>query len=891
MEMLVTMLLYAQGMIALVLAFHVLMREGMESRENIILTAHLFMVFLWNISYVIMIGTEDHQENLRYFARSLFMLAIIFSVIFCHVTLMRCVSLDDKTMRRITLAEVLGGLIVYPIIIARESVTFVKGSFGWTYQFNEYAGRYVYNIFIAFVWGGVAGMSIWAFRHGKRKRDRVLGGYGIICGIIMFLGMLSDTLLPMFGKEVFPGSATAMTICVIFIYQFSFKQSIDRLTVGNVSPHIFSDSNLPMLIVDEAGEITTANNAAKTFFDLSQDHIVGKKLGAFFDLTEVKREPGQKEQSFDVTCWTNGARCRMQISYVFDAYGDYLGSMIMITDLTEEIRMIEELEMYRNHLQDKLEEKTIQLESLTMQAISAIANTIDAKDEYTRGHSVHVAQYATILARGLGMGEDDLHRISYMGLLHDIGKIGVPDSILNKIGKLSATEFDLIKQHTTMGGEILKDITMVDGVAKGAKYHHERYDGKGYPEGLVGEEIPLEARIICIADAYDAMTNDRIYRRKLAPDAVIRELEQGSGTQFDPKLTALFLDLVRKGEMVLDDSDADVATNESNQLLMSIIEKQNEQTMLEANLDYLTKLYNRRAGEKEIAMAMQETCGFLMILDVDKFKIVNDTLGHLQGDNILRTAADCMKENAPKDAIVCRQGGDEFLIFLPGITEKEQALAAATRIRKAFLKIISENDQLVGCSFSIGISLPTEIGADFNTYFAQADKALYFVKQTGRNREFMYGEDMREAAPVITRDVSQVVQLLQSSERYTGAFAVEVRELRKVYEYVSSFANRYHYSMQILLFTLESQIDDARTLDRNEKAIDALKASIQRSLRSVDICVRYGSSQMVVILLDTNEAGVEVVTNRIITNFYKIFTEGHYDIYCDHQSLTDAPNT
>ena len=177
----------------------------------------------------------------------------------------------------------------------------------------------------------------------------------------------------------------------------------------------------------------------------------------------------------------------------------------------------------------------------------AIANTIDAKDAYTAGHSIRVAQCAEAIAQKLGWEKTQMNNIRYIALLHDIGKIDVPDAILNKPAKLSEEEFSIIKKHPVIGNEILNGISMVENIAAGALYHHERYDGKGYPYGLSGEQIPLCARIIGIADAYDAMTSNRVYRSKMTDEMVIHEFKNGRGAQFDPQLTDIFVDMLESG--------------------------------------------------------------------------------------------------------------------------------------------------------------------------------------------------------------------------------------------------------------------------------------------------------------------------------------------------------
>lgn len=182
------------------------------------------------------------------------------------------------------------------------------------------------------------------------------------------------------------------------------------------------------------------------------------------------------------------------------------------------------------------------------EALLTFAHTIDAKDKYTNGHSARVAYYSLEIARRLKLSEEDQERIYYIALLHDIGKIGIPDSILTKPDKLTPEERQMIMRHPTIGGEILKDFTSLEGISDGARYHHERYDGTGYNEGLKGEEIPFFARIICVADSYDAMSSVRYYQGNLSSDVIVKELKEGAGTQFDPQIVEIMLQLIKEGK-------------------------------------------------------------------------------------------------------------------------------------------------------------------------------------------------------------------------------------------------------------------------------------------------------------------------------------------------------
>ena len=202
---------------------------------------------------------------------------------------------------------------------------------------------------------------------------------------------------------------------------------------------------------------------------------------------------------------------------------------------------------------DQAEERRLYSEKMNEMTFQTIASTIDAKDEYTGGHSSRVGEYARKIAEKIAakeqLSEGDLNRLQYIGQMHDIGKIGVPDKVLNKPGKLDEKEFDQMKQHTVIGSEILKNLETIPGLKDGVRSHHERWDGKGYPDGLKGEETPLFARILCLADCFDAMTTDRIYRKRLPKEKVIEELEKNKGTQFDPVLADVVLDMIKNGEL------------------------------------------------------------------------------------------------------------------------------------------------------------------------------------------------------------------------------------------------------------------------------------------------------------------------------------------------------
>ena len=208
------------------------------------------------------------------------------------------------------------------------------------------------------------------------------------------------------------------------------------------------------------------------------------------------------------------------------------------------IKSIEQMQIIKD-INVELKESQEKLEKAYLESIEIIRQTVEAKDTYTRGHSDRVSEYSVLIGKHMGLSEDDLHTLKIGGLFHDIGKIGIPDSILLKEAKLSDDEYSQIKNHPAIGKHILSNATIFQDIIPIVFSHHERFDGKGYPSGLAGENIPLLARIAAVADTFDAMTSKRSYRNALTLDIVLQEIERCSGTQFDPKIVTVFLDILK----------------------------------------------------------------------------------------------------------------------------------------------------------------------------------------------------------------------------------------------------------------------------------------------------------------------------------------------------------
>lgn len=236
---------------------------------------------------------------------------------------------------------------------------------------------------------------------------------------------------------------------------------------------------------------------------------------------------------------------------ISEGAAEYLIKPLRMEIVMMRINRMLQLSRLQNNLQHEVymrtkadKEKNQRIATLLDQVVDALGRTIDAKDKYTKGHSERVAKYAVMIARRLGCDEEQITSIKYAALLHDIGKIGIPDEIINKPESLTEKEYAIVKAHPVLGADILQGITAVPGVYEAARWHHERYDGQGYPDGKRGMDIPDIVRIISVADAYDSMTSIRAYRDRMTQAMVRAEIEKGMGTQFDPIFANIMIDII-----------------------------------------------------------------------------------------------------------------------------------------------------------------------------------------------------------------------------------------------------------------------------------------------------------------------------------------------------------
>lgn len=385
-----------------------------------------------------------------------------------------------------------------------------------------------------------------------------------------------------------------------------------------------------------------------------------------------------------------------------------------------------------------LTHKSRQLTRMVLSTVVTIANTVDAREKYTGGHSLRVAVCSKNIAENLGWSDEECQNIYSVALLHDIGKIAVSDSILNKPGRLTDEEYEAVKQHPIVGNEILRDITVLPYLQESALYHHERWDGKGYPSGKAGEEIPRYARIIAVADAFDAMNSDRIYRKRLSRDKIISEFNRGKGTQFDPELADLFVFMLKGGyeieSAILQSKEASENATSDGGLNLGMDLRPSNEFEESKELDVLTGLFSRsylntRVGNKIIS----ERSGALMLIDLDNFTVLNKSFGKNAADQVLHDFAKLLASLFRDDDVVCRVASDQFAAYVSGESGKGVIEKKAQMIIDAVSKNIEFASYKDVLGVSVGIAPCPEAGITFEELYGAADKAVNYVKENGKN--------------------------------------------------------------------------------------------------------------------------------------------------------------
>lgn len=402
----------------------------------------------------------------------------------------------------------------------------------------------------------------------------------------------------------------------------------------------------------------------------------------------------------------------------------------------------------------ELDASVARLENDFLDVVRRWSESIESKDHYTQGHCERVADLACALAARAGLDAKSLFWFRIGAMLHDVGKLVIPSAVLNKAGPLTVAEWELVKRHPVAGLEMLAGIDFPWDVRPLVLSHHERWDGRGYPHGLRGDEIPLTARILGVADVYDALTSERSYKRPLSHAEALDIMRLDVGKQFDPALFAAFEEVTRELAR---------ATQPARQ------RRPVRRRSLElaapggaASIDELTALPLRGAFLQRARAAIEtrepDAAVSLLVIDVDRFKLINDTYGHLEGDAVLRDVARMLHQQMRTGDFLGRYAGDEFVALLPATTASE-AIVLADRLRAGIRKLSASSARgpAHGLSISVGVAAAPEHGTTVDELFAAADAALFEAKRTGR--------DLVIRATPATRDHAEVSL---SFERFAG---------------------------------------------------------------------------------------------------------------------------
>ena len=554
---------------------------------------------------------------------------------------------------------------------------------------------------------------------------------------------------------------------------------------------------------------------------------------------------------------------------------DYISMPFVPEILKLRVDHLVELHYYRKELESEIKKQKKKVSDLSFQAMITIAHTIDLKDRYGEGHSLRVALYSREIARRLGWTVEELENLYNVALLHDIGKIAIEDSILNKMGTLTEQEYESVKRHTKVGADIVKNTTFIPGIKEGISYHHERYDGAGYV-GLKGKDIPLIARILAVADAVTAMEEDRPFRRRLSSIELEKELISNKGKQFDPDIVNVAVEMLHEGydvdeklAQMMKQISGDVS--ETGELMRQVVTTSTQETKSELEKDSLTGFLNRRSFEEKIEKFLRKpmSYGTFFMMDMDNFKSVNDTYGHLAGDELILTFVDIIKNCVREQDFVCRVGGDEFAIFFPYLDKEKVIRKRADEIISCFAK---ERDRLgyANCSVSIGImtKYAKSNNMDYDNLYKCADNALYYVKNNGKDDFHIYasaimdgGVDSLEQEQI---DVQQLIHRVAERKEYMGAYRVEYDSFSYIYRFIARNVERTKQPVQIVLFTFPLKEKSEDEVMKIQNSLALLEKAIAQSLRRGDVTSRMSLTQQIVILMGANkENGMHVVDRMV----------------------------
>lgn len=428
-------------------------------------------------------------------------------------------------------------------------------------------------------------------------------------------------------------------------------------------------SNGYIMFDDDLNYIGCNKMAEKVFPQLANCYI-DHPINGIPELEDVLKVIPKDDKEY-ITSFTLGEKhfeCRSNKRFYNHKASGYMMELFDDTYKWQHINYLSdnntELEQTVKEQNDELIKKQDALEAMFVQTVTALSEAVDAKDRYTSGHSKRVAEYSCMLAKRMGMSEEEQEEIYRAGILHDIGKIRIPVEIINKAGKLTDEEYNIIKIHPVTGYNILRGIAGNNLIAIAAKYHHERYDGRGYPNGLAGDTIPLAARILAVADTYDAMTSNRSYRKALPQDVVRSEILKGKGTQFDPDIAEIML------QMMDEDKEYNMRQGEDVTRRVLTVDDEPMNNMILAHIMKDEPMYEMRSvcsGAEALKLLDNERFDLIM-LDVNMPDMSGlETLQHIREKYDIPVVLMTADKNLDASSEFAALGCDDFITkpFLP----------------------------------------------------------------------------------------------------------------------------------------------------------------------------------------------------------------------------------
>lgn len=400
-------------------------------------------------------------------------------------------------------------------------------------------------------------------KSASLKREHAQAVMLTAAATVSFAGTIASMFIPVpwVSILIYTGQLGFLIICNHYAHQYnSFS-----FNVANLSEYVYTAVNLPVLILNEASGIVMHNAYAERFFQKTAAELNQLTLFALFETEaafsaiHLNKKDNLTEHT-NAVCRTAGQKCQLSLNYIYDKFEELVCAVVIVTDITEKEELIRQLNEsnakiahYNEELRIEVERQTESIRNLQEAVVYSMSDLIEKKDGYTGGHTRRVGGYITLLLkelaqRGYPITDDEIQMVAKSSLLHDMGKIAIPDNILLKNGKLDDDEFDVMKAHSSIGADSLrksmqmvKDNSFLEKAFEMAMYHHEKWNGRGYPTGIEGENIPFLARVIAIADVYDALRSKRPYKEPFSREKAKAIIAEEQGRQFDPVLVEVFL--------------------------------------------------------------------------------------------------------------------------------------------------------------------------------------------------------------------------------------------------------------------------------------------------------------------------------------------------------------